>query len=75
MTYVGVLSGAISAMISVKLSEKFGMSNNLQFIISATVAALTVGGKARGKEIANRNSTAIIYGFGKILSNLRDENK
>lgn len=62
-------------MISVKLSEMFGISNNLQFIISAIVAALTVGGKAIGKEIANRNSTAIVYGFGKILSNLRDENK
>lgn len=61
-------------MISVKLSEMFGISNNLQFIISAIVAALTVGGKAIGKEIANRNSTAIVYGFGKILSNLRDEN-
>lgn len=62
-------------MISVKLSEKFGITNNLQFIISAVVAALTVGGKAIGKEIANRNSTQIVYGFGKILSNLKDENK
>lgn len=62
-------------MISVKLSEKFGITNNLQFIISAVVAALTVGGKAIGKEIANRNSTKIVYGFGKILSNLKDENK
>ncbi len=62
-------------MISVKLAEKFGITNNLQFIISAIVAALTVGGKAIGKEIANRNSTQIVYGFGKILSNLKDENK
>lgn len=62
-------------MISVKLSQMLGISDNLQFIISAIVAALTVGGKAIGKEIANRNSTTIVYGFGKILSNLRDENK
>lgn len=62
-------------MISVKLAEKFGITNNLQFIISAVVAALTVGGKAIGKEIANHNSTQIVYGFGKILSNLKDENK
>ena len=42
----GVLSGAISAMISAKLSERFGITDNLQFIVSAIVAALTVGGKA-----------------------------
>ena len=61
----GVLSGAISAMIAVKLAEKYGIPNNFQFFISAIVAALTVGGKAIGKEIANRNSTAIVYGFRK----------
>lgn len=42
----GVLSGAISAMISVKLSSMLGITDNLQFAISAIVAALTVGGKA-----------------------------
>lgn len=40
-------------MISVKLAEKFGVTNNLEFIISAIVAALTVGGKA----IRKRNSS------------------
>lgn len=54
-------------MISVKLSQKFGVTDNLQFIISAVVAALTVGGKAIGKEIAARNSTAIVYGFRKDI--------
>ena len=44
----GVLSGAISALISVKITEQFGLSFSLQFILSATVAALTVGGKAIG---------------------------
>lgn len=62
-------------MISVKLAEKFGITNNLQFIISAVVAALTVGGKAIGKEIANRNSTAIVYGFGRVISSIKSENK
>lgn len=62
-------------MISVKLAERFGLTNNLQFIISAIVAALTVGGKAIGKEIADRNSTAIVYGFGKIISKFKNENK
>ena len=62
-------------MISAKLSERFGLTNNLQFIISAIVAALTVGGKAIGKEIANKNSGKIVYGFGKILSAVKNENK
>jgi len=61
----GVLSGAISAMISVKLTEHTGA--NWQFVISAIVASLTVGGKALGKEIANKNSTPIIHFVGTIL--------
>lgn len=52
-------------MISAKLAENFGVTDNLQFIISAVVAALTVGGKAIGKEIAAKNSTTIIYGLRK----------
>ena len=71
----GVLSGAISTMISLKLTQKLGMPENVQFAISAVVAALTVGGKAVGKEIANKNSTAIVYAVGKIISNFKNENK
>ena len=62
----GVLSGAISAMIASKIAEKTG--SNLQFIISAVVASLTVGGKALGKEIVNKNSTEIVHFVGTILS-------
>ena len=63
----GVLSGAISAMISAKILEKTGA--NLQFIISAIVASLTVGGKALGKEVANKNSTQIVQFVGTMLKN------
>ena len=62
----GVLSGAISAMISAKITEKTGA--NLQFIISAIVASLTVGGKALGKEFANKESTQIVHFVGIILN-------
>ncbi len=62
-------------MISAKLAEKYGITNNLSFIISAIVAALTVGGKAIGKEIAAKNSTQIVYGFGKVVSNFKNEDK
>ena len=61
----GVLSGAISALIAAKLTEKIGV--DLQFIISALVAAITVGGKALGKEVANNNSTAIVHFVGTLL--------
>ena len=62
----GVLSGAISAMIAAKISEKTG--TNFQFIISAIVASLTVGGKALGKEVANKESTPIVHFVGTILN-------
>lgn len=64
----GVLSGAISAMIAAKITEKTGA--NSQFIISALVASLTVGGKALGKEIANKNSTQIVHFVGTMLKNV-----
>ena len=62
----GVLSGAISAMISAKITEKTGA--NLQFIISAIVASITVGGTALGKELANKESTQIVHFVGIILN-------
>lgn len=62
----GVLSGAVSAMIAAKIVENTGA--NLQFIISAIVASLTVGGKALGKEVANKNSTKIVHLVGTMLS-------
>lgn len=64
----GVLSGAISAMIAAKISEKTGA--NLQFIVSALVASITVGGKAIGKEVANKNSTKIVHFVGIMLNKI-----
>lgn len=62
----GVLSGAISALIAAKIAERTG--KNMQFIISALVASLTVGGKAIGKGIANKESTQIVHFVGIILN-------
>ena len=64
----GVLSGAISALIAMKITEQFALSFNIQFILSATVAALTVGGKALGKGVANNNSTKIVHAVGIVLN-------
>ena len=64
----GVLSGAISALIAAKLTENIG--TDFQFLISALVASITVGGKALGKEVANKNSTPIVHFVGTILSRI-----
>ena len=56
----GVLSGAIAAVIALKMTEYYGFSSEGQFIVSALVASFTVSGKAFTKEIAKRNSTQII---------------
>ena len=64
----GVLSGAISAIIALKLTESYGMSSYFQFVISALVASFTVGGKAFTKEIAKNKSTEIISFITKIIN-------
>ena len=64
----GVLSGAISALISVKLTQNLGLPSSVQFLVSALVASLTVGGKAIGKNIANKKSTEIVHAVGTLLS-------
>lgn len=63
----GVLSGSISALIALKITSSFNLEFNIQFIISAIVASLTIGGKAIGKGIAQRNSTEIVGFVGKLL--------
>ena len=64
----GVISGAIGTMIALKISNTYGISNNIQYLVSALVASITVGGKAFGKEIATNNSTKIVDKVGIVLS-------
>ncbi len=51
-----------------KITQQFGLNFDLQFLLSALVAALTVGGKALGKGIANNQSTGIVHAVGIILN-------
>lgn len=69
----GVLSGAISAMIAVKLTENYGLPHFSQYIISAVVASLTVGGKAIGKNIASKKSTSIVHVVGRVVGRFSKE--
>ena len=64
----GVLSGSIAALISVKITTFYELSFNIQFLIGAIVASLTVGGKAVGKNIAIKNCEIIVDKVSKILN-------
>ena len=64
----GVLSGAVGAIIALKITESYGIGDAAQYLISAFVAALTVGGKAVTKDIAKKNSTKILSIVSKLIS-------
>ena len=66
----GVVSGSASATIAAEVigtMEDFSWPKLITLTMSATVAALTVGGKAIGKTFAINSSTPIIHGVGRIL--------
>lgn len=58
-----------------KIGEQFKLNMDLQFLLSALVAALTVGGKALGKGIANSKSTPIVHTVGIILNKFSRKNQ
>lgn len=62
------LAGAISAILTLKITASFGLSFDIQFIMSALVASFTVGGKALGKNFAKVQCTKIIGAVAKVLS-------
>lgn len=64
----GILSGGIGTIVAMKITESYGLEFDLQIIISAIVAALTIGGKARCKVIAQNYSSQIVDKFTKILN-------
>lgn len=64
----GVLSGAISAMLAVKIAQILQINIDANFLISAVVAAVTVGSKAAGKVIGQEHSTEIVHIVGIALN-------
>lgn len=50
-----------------KITSAYEISFEVQFLISALVASLTVGGKALGKGFAGKNSGKIVWVVSKIL--------
>lgn len=67
---VGIISGSATTAIVVMLFHTgyFKSQFVLTVILTALVAALTIGGKALGKRIAIEKSNDIVYTVGKIVS-------
>lgn len=64
----GVLSGAMSAIISLKITSLYGIDESIQYFISAIVASLTIGGKAIGKGFAIKHANKIVNAVSKLTS-------
>ena len=69
----GVVSGSASATIAAQILREFTFSwpQVVSLLMSALVAALTVGGKAIGKTMAMGSCTDIVHLVGRIVFQLR----
>ncbi|MDD4036292.1 MAG: hypothetical protein PHS45_03095 [Bacilli bacterium] len=64
----GIISGAMGAVISIRLSNIFNFDVMLiSLIIGSIIASFTVLGKAMGKTIAMDNNINIVYQVGTII--------
>lgn len=65
----GVVSGSAGVLVASSISEKFNVSQSIVVLITtATIASLTITGKAYGKAIAINNSKQITEKVGKVLN-------
>lgn len=65
----GIISGSAGVALANILSRSFNFNLFItSLLITAVIAALTIGGKALGKTTAMNRSTYILYQFCKILS-------
>lgn len=67
----GTVSGALGAVILLRLSTVISLNKNiLEIGLLALVASLTVGGKAYGKQIGIDKANDIMFHMGKLLSSI-----
>lgn len=65
----GIVSGSLSAALTLDIIGIINISSVLiTMLVTATISSLTVGFKAIFKDVAEKNSDAIVYTSGKILS-------
>lgn len=65
----GIVSGSAGVIVATSISDALSIQTfYVSLIITALIAALTIGGKAMGKGLAIKNSNKIIFMFAKTLS-------
>lgn len=65
----GIISGSAGVIIAKTLAGQFNIDVLLTtLIITAVIAALTIGGKAIGKSVAINKCNIILYEFAKVVS-------
>lgn len=65
----GIISGTAGVLIATTISTKLNIDTLLTSLITTSlIAALTIGGKALGKQTALKNNTTIIKTFSKIVA-------
>ena len=70
----GIISGSAGALIAVSISVNLNINPFITSLFTtATVAALTIGGKALGKSYAVNKGNIIIFRFAHILSHFTKE--
>lgn len=71
----GVVSGSASATIAMQMISKgifaLSLTDVVSLVMSAIVAALTVAGKAMGKNVAIHSCTNIVHAVGRIIYRFR----
>lgn len=66
----GIVSGSAASIIAISIASTFHLDKFLiTLLVTAIVAALTIGGKAIGKSFAVNKSNYIIYEVSKFISN------
>ena len=64
----GIISGSAGVIISTTISSKFNINLLIiSLITTSIIAALTIGGKSFGKEIAIKNNVSIVKLFSKTI--------
>ena len=65
----GIISGSGGIIIATALAHTFQQNYFIvALLVTATIAALTIGGKAFGKGIAIHKSNQILHGFSKVIA-------
>lgn len=73
----GIISGSASAAVVAYIIKIYPSLNGffMSLVVTASVAALTVGGKAMGKSVAIKYSNFIVYNSARALSVLKIRDK